>query len=162
MRLTSFDIIDQGGPAVIRAWLSEMNLECKTKFPVFKVSGPMDWPCRVRQVTKASTQSVNFMGGEKLTLSSIYSEPSHMADGQQIKVTLVPAATDLKLVNSGLASMAMPLSDALLRFDGLEEWVSEHAKAAPKILAEKTDGQIFDVPLVTMEEFKKNENLGVW
>lgn len=162
MQLTGNEIIDHGGPQVIKALLMSMNGDAKAGSATFRLKGACALPARARMgsnKTSASTQWT-FIGDEELSVQQVYQEADVHRDAVRIKLTFVPAPTSLGLLKDGFASMAMDLDKAFNHFEGLEDWASKHSMAAPKIV-EKAEGRA-KVAVPKLADFRESEQWGAW
>lgn len=162
MKLTEFEIVDQGGPEMLKAWLIAMNTDAKAGKATFEINGGYNLPARGRTgAAKVSGATMwLFSGGEKLSIQSIYEDKDVARNSTTLKVTFVPASTSLKLLQEGFASMTMELDRAFPLFDGLEAWAGEKSAIAPSLLKKK-EIQHFATP-VKEEAHRESAEWGAW
>lgn len=163
MKLTGFEIIDQGGPDAIKSWLVAMNGAAKKGEAIFEVAGERTLPARSRTgAAKGASSSTqwSFKGGERMSIQQVYQEPNIHRDSTVLKVTLVPAATELKMLKDGFASMSMDLEKAFDVFEGLEDWVGKMSEAGKRLPKRGGVQQFVEAPKA--DEFRESEEWGAW
>ena len=162
MQLTGIDIIDQGGPDVMKAWVTAMNADAKAGQATFQLKGACSLPARARMGSSKTSSATQwtFIGDERLSVNQVYLDADIHRDNVTVKVTFVPAPTSLTLLKDGFASMAMNLDKAFAHFDGLEEWAGNHSVAAPKLMAK--DKGIAPVAAPKVAEFRESDQWGAW
>jgi hypothetical protein len=143
----------------IRNWAANLNLAAKgAGAPTFKISGPCQLNTRQRR-PGVPTGMENYMGGEEFRISSIFTEENHKCDGFNVNVIFTPV--DMKLVQY-IVGITMPLEDAIVTFDGFEEWTKTSAieSKASKSVKEHEREAIAALP--TVEETRSGESWGAW
>lgn len=109
----------------LKGWLARIQLQAKKPdSPEFKIEGPMVLKVRVRRTSRTgaatSTENHSFMGDEPFKLDGIFSERDIVKEGFNLSVTMRPAELGL---GKWVASLSMPLAEAMTKFTGLEAWV---------------------------------------
>jgi hypothetical protein len=165
VRLDNFEIIEQGGPAMLKAWLLAMTSDAKKAGVIFEFSRPASLPARGRPAGKNASVGMqwDFSEGDMLAVQAVYQDADVSRDQTVLKITLVPAATDLVLLRSGLASVTLDFEKAFDYLTGLKEWATAHSEAAPALLRKKETPQpAHSHPVIKEAAFRESEEWGAW
>ena len=161
MRLSGLQILEQGGPDALKAWIMQMNTALSGEPYVVRMAGPCALPARARlgesKVSRGTQWS--FDGGEDLVLQSVFQEPNIHRDSTVLKATFGPACEPLR--SAGFANMTLEMDRAFAHFEGLEAWVAAQLSAAPKLSARKQPVQSF-APPIKAAELQASEEWGAW
>jgi hypothetical protein len=146
----------------IKNWAGSLNLASKKEgCPTFKLTGPCSLKVRPRITSQrvSAAQTQHFMGGEEFRITGVVLEKDMHRDGIAIHMMFGPAS--LKLA-SDIASMAMPLQEAIGVFDDLESWVdlSVVEKTEARSTTEIDKKAVAELPSV--EETRASETWGAW
>lgn len=143
----------------LKAWAHQLNTAAKAAgAPTFKVNGPQRLNVRYRKYGRPSGP-YDFMGGEEWRVSSIVLDREISTD--TIKMLAILNPVDLEVAKE-IASVTLPLADALEAFDGLEAWLDLTAlesEARAKAIAAAAP-PVIHVP--TVEESRASEVWGKW
>lgn len=146
----------------IKNWAGSLNLAAKSPgVPTFQLSGPCNLKIRLRRTAPGVSPltSYDFRGGEEFRISSVVLEKDMALDGIAIRTIFTPV--DLMLALE-IASMSMPLQDAIEVFGELEAWVDLSVVETNAAQREKAHEKAEIEKLPTVEEVRASETWGAW
>lgn len=161
MHLNGLQILEQGGPDALKAWIRQMNTTLSESPYMLRMAGPCSLPARARLGESKVSRGTQwtFDGGEDLVLQSVFQEPNIHRDTTVLKATFGPACEPLR--SGGFANMTLEMDKAFAHFDGLEAWVAAQMSAAPKLPARVQPVQAF-APPIKSAELQASEEWGAW
>ncbi len=135
MRLTQEEITETG--LHLQALIAEMQAAGRAAPPPkFALSGPCSLMARFRSrgTFPAERAMFPFIGGEQFTLQAAIATESQQDGSVEIEVLMVAASASLAA--KGVTSIKLSLIDAMERFDGMDDFVTNcigHATLSPAI-----------------------------
>ena len=143
----------------LKAWAAQLNLAAKApNVPTFKINGPQQLTVRFRRHGMPSGSRA-FMGDEEFRVSSILL--NRELNSRSIKMIAILNPVDLALTKE-VASVTMPLTDAIEAFTGLESWIDLAALESEERAAARAKANPPPVALPTVEESRAAETWGKW
>lgn len=142
MHLTQEEIDSRG--LHLRTWFANMQQAATAQpRPTFTIKGPMQLTARMRpKGTMEATHAIHsFMGGERFYFHSATAEVS--AQDGSVGISVLMTAGAASLAARGVTSVTLPLDEAMEVFDGMESFVTQHARNATTSNLAAIDGGRF-------------------